>query len=100
MNNKLIRNIAILAVVYIGGVYVYKMLTKKKNDSAKPSATPSAAQPEASFSNVAGQPYKGTVYVRGAYNKALDSFYYYPEGNPQGKGFYRGVTAATRPTNY
>ena len=96
MNNKLIKNIAILAVVYIGGVYVYKMWKKKKDVAATPKVEPSAS-PEASFSYAAGQPYQGTVYLRGAYNKALDSYYYYPEGNPKGKGFYRQVTAAQRP---
>jgi hypothetical protein len=95
MNNKLIRNIAILAVVYFGGVYVYKMM-KKKNSSTTIS-NPSGAQPEASFSNVAGKPYKGAQFLRGAYNKELDAYYYYPEGNPQGKGFYRQVTASQRP---
>ena len=34
MNNKLIKNIAILAVVYIGGVYVYKMWKKGKDAAA------------------------------------------------------------------
>jgi hypothetical protein len=95
MDKNLIRNIAILAVVYFGGVYVYKMMKKKNSSTA--SSNPSGSQPEASFSNVAGKPYKGTVYLRGAYNKALDSYYYYPEGNPKGRGFYRGVTAAERP---
>lgn len=92
MNKKLIKNIAILAVVYIGGVYVYKMLKKNKEVAATPKVapTPTGSEDEASFSNVSG-------YRKGAYNKQLDAYYYYPEGNPQGRGFYRQVTAAERP---
>jgi hypothetical protein len=53
MDKNLIRNIAILAVVYFGGVYVYKMM-KKKNSSTTTS-NPSGAQPEASFSNMSAK---------------------------------------------
>lgn len=60
MNNKLIKNIAILAVVYIGGVYVYKMWKKGKDDAAssmKPTSTApnTAAQPQANFSNMSAK---------------------------------------------
>ena len=54
MNNKLIKNIAILAVVYIGGVYVYKMWKKGKDDAA-PSIKQPPAEPQSNYSNMSAK---------------------------------------------